>query len=231
MNDQADNLKDRYPADTELKFSGTILASVTHELNNVISIINQTGGLLEDFIFAAEKGTPIPPEKLKDIAKKISVHSERGIEIIKHLNKFAHSSDLIYGPFILNDQIENLCALLGRFVSLKGATLSTILIPDKIEVINFPFKVQQVIFLAFKIILSLTQKDDSIILSLSENESNCKINVKLETKRECILPDYSDIKNYANSISAELISNNDAGSVFIEIVLPTYVSNLPHNVE
>ncbi len=225
MNNNINDIEDRYPADTELKFSGTIIASSTHELNNVISILNQTGGLLEDFLFAAENGSPIPHEKLKNIADKIRIHSERGIEIIKHLNKFAHSSDLMHGPFNLNDLIENLSALIERFVSLKGAALSIELPSNKIEVTNFPFKVQQVIFMALKIILSNTQKGDSVKLSIVGNESNSKIKIELVTERECLLPDLSGLKNYTGKINADLISDKKSGSVFIEINIPAYVSN------
>lgn len=225
MIDRLDNVKDRYPADTELKFSGTITASVTHELNNVISILNQTGGLLEDFIFASENGNPIPSDKLKNIAEKLRFHSERGIEIIKHLNKFAHSSDIRYGSLNLNELIENLGALMNRFVALKGAVLSTELPEKQIQVTNDPFKVQQVVFLAMKVMLKETQKGNSIVLSLNKCESINNIKLKLIAERDGFQPDLSDIRNYINEIGAEINADRESDSVFIEIGLPAIVEN------
>jgi FixJ family two-component response regulator len=57
----------------------------------VLSIIDQTGGLLSDLISAAQKGIPIKEERLKTIADKIATQTERGTRIVKRLNQFAHS--------------------------------------------------------------------------------------------------------------------------------------------
>ena len=49
----------------ELSFFGTISASVSHELNNVLSIINEYAGLLDDLVTADKKGIPFENEKIK----------------------------------------------------------------------------------------------------------------------------------------------------------------------
>ena len=214
------NIEDRYPADTELKFFGTITASVTHELNNVISIINQTGGLLEDLLAGAKQNQQIEPEKLRRIAEKVSSQTERGIKIIKRLNNFAHSTDESIGSFDLSELLENLGALLERFVSLKGASLILELSKNSLELTNNRFKVQQATFLALKAILSLAQKSDSIIISLSETDSDRQIIIQLKTNRDYGLPDLSNLNTNADQIGARINSGVRQDGPFIEIIMP-----------
>jgi len=59
------------PSDDGLKFFGIITASVTHELNNILSIIDQSAGLVEDFMANPDSGVPLTEEKLKQITAKI----------------------------------------------------------------------------------------------------------------------------------------------------------------
>jgi hypothetical protein len=37
-------------------------ASISHEIKNVMAIINESAGLLEDYSLMAEKGMPIDPD-------------------------------------------------------------------------------------------------------------------------------------------------------------------------
>jgi len=76
-----------------LVFFGTLTASVTHELNNVLSIIDQTRGLLEDLAVGAASGRAIDPARLETIATRIDRQVRKGVEIMSCLNRFAHSLD------------------------------------------------------------------------------------------------------------------------------------------
>jgi hypothetical protein len=46
-------------------------ASISHEIKNVMAIINESAGLLEDYSLMAEKGMPIDPERLKVYLKEL----------------------------------------------------------------------------------------------------------------------------------------------------------------
>ena len=45
---------------TDLQFFGRIMANVSHEFNNVITIIGELSGLLRDLAGLAERGRPLP---------------------------------------------------------------------------------------------------------------------------------------------------------------------------
>ena len=54
-------------AETGLQFFGRISASISHELKNVLAIINENAGLLEDLTSMADRGKPIDSARLKAI--------------------------------------------------------------------------------------------------------------------------------------------------------------------
>ena len=77
--------------ETSLQFFGLISASTSHEIKNTLAIINENIGLLNDFIFMSDNGTPLNPERVKKIADKITKQIQRTDQIVKNMNEFAHS--------------------------------------------------------------------------------------------------------------------------------------------
>ncbi len=95
--------------ETGLQFFGKMSASISHEMKNVMAIINENAGLLEDLTVMAEKGMPIDPERLKTQASRIMKQIRRGDDIIKGMNRFAHSVDEPLRQADLNDTLGS-CA-------------------------------------------------------------------------------------------------------------------------
>jgi len=108
---------------SSLQFFGKMSASISHEINNVLAIINENAGLLEDFALMADKGVPIEPARLKTMAGKILAQIQRADIIIKNMNKFSHSVDEGIKRVDLNDLLELVIALSNRFASMRGVTL------------------------------------------------------------------------------------------------------------
>ena len=78
-----------------LQFFGKVSASISHELKNVLAIINENAGLLEDLTLAAQRGKAIDPERLNRTAgnflKQIHrAHNIDGIGFNRILIGFTH---------------------------------------------------------------------------------------------------------------------------------------------
>ncbi len=106
-----------------LRFFGKMTASISHELKNVLAVINENAGLMEDFALMAQKGKPIDPERIKGLAGKIISQVRRGDGIITNMNRFAHSVDEEKKRFNLNELLDLMVALSGRFASMRGVSL------------------------------------------------------------------------------------------------------------
>ena len=55
------------PQETGLQFFGKLSASVSHDLKNVLSIINEKAGLLEDFCHMARRGMAIDMDRINAV--------------------------------------------------------------------------------------------------------------------------------------------------------------------
>ena len=87
--------------DAGLAFFGAVTASVTHEQNNVLSVIDQTAGLLQDMIAAEREGTPINIDRLADAVRTVQAQTERSLGIIRRLRlrSSAEPLTLVGSPF------------------------------------------------------------------------------------------------------------------------------------
>ncbi len=105
-----------------LQFFGKMSASISHEIKNVLAIINENAGLLEDFTLMAEKGRPVDMERFKTVAGKIRGQVGRADGIVKNLNRFAHSADHFSGEIDLNESLGFVVALSERFAAMAGVS-------------------------------------------------------------------------------------------------------------
>jgi C4-dicarboxylate-specific signal transduction histidine kinase len=99
---------------TGLAFFGKMTASISHEIKNVLAIINENAGLLEDITLMAERGIPINLDRLKTQAERIKNQIRRADVIVKNMNRFAHSVDESLMSVDLAELLEFLAALSRR---------------------------------------------------------------------------------------------------------------------
>ncbi len=160
-----------------LAFFGAIMASVSHELNNVISIIDQSSGLLEDYAMILEQGNTPPSDKLRSIADRVGRQTKRGLEIISRLNKFAHSADHPKVECNLPDIVVNITALSDRLAAMKKVELETS-VPEQPAIAEIdPFSLQQLLFSTIRGMLDCSQGGERIVLSVEMDEDGVVVTV------------------------------------------------------
>lgn len=149
-----------------LRFIGALTASFSHELNNVVSIVDQNAGLLSDLIAGARNGRPIPEERLEKVAGAIRRQTERGLDLIRRINKFAHSTDHPRTQFDLGEILDNLASLCNRLCDMKKVALVRKLPDSPIAVDNSPFLIQMLLFRILTRALTRVNAGDEITLTL-----------------------------------------------------------------
>lgn len=111
------------PLGEHVRFFGAISASVSHEMNNVFSILEQVNGLLEDQLYAMQTGAELDPAKLESIQERIQAQIDRGVGIVHELNRFSHTVDERTSAWDVNEMLGTVQLLYGRFANLKTLTL------------------------------------------------------------------------------------------------------------
>ena len=108
----------------ELAFFGKITAGVTHEMKNVLAVINESTGLMEDLMaMASEEPFPFRDRFLRSTAS-IQAQVERGVALSGRLNRFAHSIDNPVALVDLGVAVDHLVLLAQRFAKMKRVELT-----------------------------------------------------------------------------------------------------------
>jgi C4-dicarboxylate-specific signal transduction histidine kinase len=110
---------------SETAFMGRITAGVTHEMKNVLAIIRESAGLMEDLLRLAKDDSFPAREKFLKSLSRIGDQVNRGVELSNALNQFAHGPDQPFATVDMNRLIEQLVFLCQRFALSKRITLKS----------------------------------------------------------------------------------------------------------
>jgi C4-dicarboxylate-specific signal transduction histidine kinase len=102
------------------RFFGEISASISHEIKNVLAIINENAGLLQDMVMMIEKGMPLSPERLSGLAQSIVRQVNRGDRIVRDMNRFAHSADHPIETVDIGEVVHFVSIVAARLIAMKG---------------------------------------------------------------------------------------------------------------
>jgi light-regulated signal transduction histidine kinase (bacteriophytochrome) len=170
--DEATKLKDQ-----SLIFLGKIMASISHELNNTVAIIKEYNGLLEDSLLDTQRGNPIDDKKVERVTKKIASQTEKGTEIIKRFNRFAHSLDYPVNEIVVKELLEAIIALSRRLTEMKGIYLKLDSVDETLAFKTSPLLFQQAVFLCFEIFMADPENNSQMILSADKNDKNVIVEI------------------------------------------------------
>jgi len=139
----------------EVAFFGKITSGITHEINNVLAIIKESSGLLEDILVVTGEDTFPHKEKFKKALKRILGQIQRGVAVTTNLNRFAHSSDHSPTSVDLNEVTEQMVLLASRFARLKNVGLETGPKDGPFIIKTHPVALQMALFISIEIFLDL----------------------------------------------------------------------------
>lgn len=164
----------------EVAFFGKITASVTHELQNVLAIVQQSSGLMEDLISFPAKESDLFKEKLQNPLMVINRQIQRGSGLIAYLNQFSHNPDKSVTQADLYEMIEQIIALSRRFAALKKVTLTNHA-PDQpiIVVINL-IQLQMALFLSMECCLDFLAPGGQLHIKLEKQSKKVLIKLSCE---------------------------------------------------
>lgn len=126
----------------ELQYFGKVSASVSHELKNVLAILNENAGLLQDFAAMTAQGQALDPERIQRLAGTMLEQINRGDEIIKRMNRFAHSADNNRATVDVNELVTLVVELFGRTATNRGVKVEVKAPPTTVNINTDPFALE-----------------------------------------------------------------------------------------
>lgn len=149
-----------------LAFFGRMSASISHEIKNVLAVINEKAGLLEDICRFAEQGRPPDPVRVKTLAEQIRTQIKRADDTVRNMNQFAHSVDHPVGTVDLSREAVLMAALSHRVASNLGVTLA-VDAPAAVPVETRPFFLDNLLWLLLEFSMSHAGGSKTVTLRVS----------------------------------------------------------------
>lgn len=153
----------------ELAFFAKIGADVSHEMRNVLSIVNENAGLLDDQL-ALARGRKVPDiEKLKKVAARLTRQVSKGIEVMECFSRFAHAADAQQASVDLVGLVGDVTVLAQRHVRQLGGSLDVTL-PDKaLPITTNPFCLQHALFRCLQMVWESAEQGSSVSVDLADH--------------------------------------------------------------
>lgn len=169
-----------------IQFFGRETARQTHEITNVINIMNELVGLLGDMTAAANSGArPLDPARVEGIVEKLLKQIKRQEAIVRGVNRFSHSVDVIEGLFGIEELNERVTFLAERHVRLSRAELEVDLPQPGASLEGFVLGHQQAVLTALELALESGGAGQALRLSYAPAEGRVTITVEAEVEATC----------------------------------------------
>lgn len=104
-------------------FFGAMGAGLSHELSNVLNIINELSGLQQDIVAAVGDGGSAGLARVADLAARVKSQAIRGEEINRSLHRLSHAVDDADVTFDLGDSLALFDSLASRAARLAEVEL------------------------------------------------------------------------------------------------------------
>jgi signal transduction histidine kinase len=149
----------------DLAFFGKVNASISHELKNILAIISEAAGLLQDLTEMATKEQKMEWEMLNTCSQDIIEEIQRGFVTIKQMNTFSHSVDEPVKTVNLADVVELMIGL-AKFLSFAGKVRFDPVPEAAPVVLTCPFRLQNLVYQALVFVFQSAGPDGQIQVTI-----------------------------------------------------------------
>jgi signal transduction histidine kinase len=161
-----------------LRFFGRMSASISHDLKNTLSIMNESAGLLEDLALLAERGRPLDPSRIKQLGATIKRQIQRTDGIVRNMNRFAHAVDDPVKEIDLAAALEMLLSICRRLTDARGLSVAIAPGCPQIPVLTRPFYFYHLIWLLLEWCMQSARPPGGLELDIEERPGSVVLRFK-----------------------------------------------------
>ena len=147
---------------------GKISAAISHDLKNVLAIVNENAGLLDDLALRAAKGIDIPPERLSTATARILKQVKRGDTVLKNLNRYAHSTDVPLQQVNVAEMVALMVDLAGRQAAMKEVVFT--ITPAEVQVNTCAIYLESLVYLVLRQVIDTLPRREAVEMMVAEDD-------------------------------------------------------------
>ena len=210
----------------EIALIGRITAGMTHEMKNILAIISESSGLMQDILVAQQEASFLHQEKFTKALGNIHNQIERGIEITTQFNIFAHSMDESWAWVDVNEIAGLVVILLKRFALLKQVELSSEPFEKALSIFTSPTRLILVLAACVDYCLERTAPKNGILLRLEKPGQQAEFQILVtggperDSSGGSIPPELPDLGDVVSHLNGALHLIKPAGRQGIGLILP-----------
>jgi len=157
-------------------FLGRITASVTHDIQNVLAIIKETSGLMEDLLLMQKSGgIEDIEERLDKCIKTIKKQAYRGVSLTSGLNGFAHTSDSSQATINIFETLKRMISIAQRLFKQKGVDVSIVECETPFSMVTDPVFFQLTAFSCIECFIDNFETKAPITLEIQSSDNRMAI--------------------------------------------------------
>ncbi len=157
-------------------FLGKVTASVTHDIQNVLAIIKETSGLMEDFFLMQKSGGLEDfEERLDKCIKTIKKQAYRGVNLTSGLNGFAHTADSSQASINIFEITKKMISITERLFKQKGVDVSIVECNKPCSVITDPILFQMTVFSCIECLTNSFETKAVITVDIQSSDNRTTI--------------------------------------------------------
>lgn len=147
---------------------GTLTASATHEFQNVLAIIRESAGLMEDVLtLTPMENTEVLQERLVLPLSTVKKQVERGVALVSTLNGFAHTADETFQQVELGTLLDRLLFLSRRRAAGAGVEIDIAPPSSPLTLTCDPVQLQVCLYYALEAFFEVLPVRSSLALSFN----------------------------------------------------------------
>lgn len=161
----------------EIRYFGKVTASISHELKNVLAILNEHAGLLQDFVAMVAQGRPLDVERIRQLSEGMLKQIGRGDTIVRNMNRFAHTADHERATADLVGLMELSVQMFGRTAAARGATVQVTAPGQPMMIATHPFVLETLVGMLLDRLTGPTVGSRSVELGLAWRGTTAQIRI------------------------------------------------------
>jgi signal transduction histidine kinase len=176
------------PENPEAAFIAKITASTTHEIRNVLAIVKESAGLVEDVVHSlGPRGLPNQDKLLRAVGR-IDAQVSRGAELMSNLNRLAHCLDRAQDRIDLNQEVQQAALLCQRFASRRKQLLQVQPGGQELPVSVNPLRLQMALFTAVECCIDQLPEASTVTVRMGHQGDRPTVEFIGETGEGSALP-------------------------------------------
>jgi len=181
-------------------FVAQVTAGTTHEIRNILAIVKESAGLIEDLLDAFNRRGSLDQDKLMRSLGRIDAQVARGAELLSNLNRFAHVLDHDQDPIDVTreiQQVASLCQFRARggrhLIQVQPGSQNLTLVVD-------PLRFQMSLFAAVGCCLEQLPEGSTVSISGDQKDGRPTVEFTGQGGDDAMLPTPTEARGWSRLV-------------------------------